>query len=104
LKKRPQRAQSGRPARKEGDGDDPWSPFWERLIVDWVAVAVLGFGVQGLWFGLTALWVGQDPDIKPTLVGLSSRLGWPWMIAILGGFVWGVRRAWSARQEPARRR
>ncbi len=69
-----------------------------------MAVAVLGFGLQGLWFGLTAYWVDFAPDMKPTLVDVSSKLGWFWSLGILGGLGWGVWRARNARLEPARRR
>ncbi len=84
--------------------EDSSSRFWERLIVDWVAVAVVGFGLQGLWFGFTSLWVSQNPEMKTSLVGFSAKLGWPWLAAVLVGFGWGLKRAWDAKQEPVRRR
>lgn len=93
-----------RPGRRERESEDPWARFWERLIVDWVAVAVIGFGLQGLWFGFTSLWVSASPDMKPVLVGASGKLGWPWLGALLVGFGWGVKRAFQARQDPLRRR
>ena len=84
--------------------DDPWGRFWERLVVDWVAVAVLGFGLQGLWFGLTSFLDGLSPELEPTLVKVSARLGVPWLVAVLLGFAWGVKRAWEARHDLPRRR
>ncbi len=84
--------------------DDSWSRFWERLIADWVIVAVLAFMLQGLWFGVGRLLVAQSPDLEPTLVTFSARLGIPWLLAIVGGFIWGSKRALDARRDvPSRR-
>lgn len=103
MNKRPSKS-TGRSVKKERDPDDSSSRFWERLIVDWVAVAVLGFGLQGLWFGFTNFLVSLNPDMKTELVGLSAKLGWPWMIAVVAGLAWGVWRAWGVREESLRRR
>ncbi len=84
--------------------DDSWSRFWERLISDWVIVAVGAFVLQGLWFGIVSLLIGRNPDLEPTLLVTSSRLGIPWLLAILAGFVWAVKRAYDARNAPANHR
>ncbi len=54
--------------------DDSWVRFWERLILDWVAVAVGAFILQGLWFGVTSYLASVRPDLEPTLVTASARL------------------------------
>ena len=104
MRKRSPKPAAPRPVKAEREPDDPWTRFWERLIVDWVAVTVVAFGLQGLWFGFTTLWVSQAPDMKPALTGVSAKLGWPWLLAVAVGLVWGVKRALDAREAPSRRR
>ena len=72
--------------------DDSWTRFWERLIVDWVFVAVAAFVVQGLWFGVGSLLARLNPDLEPTLVSASSTIGILLLLAVAGGFLWFARR------------
>ena len=104
MSARPAGSAPGRSARKEREPDDPWGRFWERLVVDWVAVAVLGFCLQGLWFGFASFWAAQNPNMKPVLGSFSAKLGWPWIGAIVLGLGWGAKRAWDARKDAGRRR
>jgi hypothetical protein len=104
VRARPAGSTGGPSVRKEREADDPWGRFWERLVVDWVAVAVLGFGLQGLWFGFASFWAAQSPNMKPVLRTVSANLGWLWVAGIVGGLLWGAKRAWDARQDAARRR
>jgi hypothetical protein len=77
--------------------NDSWSRFWERLLVDWVAVAILGFTLQGVWFGAISFLMKQQPAWEAGLTGASAKLGIVWLLAIATGLAWGVKRAWDAR-------
>lgn len=94
--------------------DDSSSRFWERLTADWVAVLIAAFAIQGLWFGMVSLIVDADPGAAEGLGRASAFLfefpalkagqGLPWVLGILGGLVWGVKRALAAGEAPGRHR
>jgi hypothetical protein len=81
---------------------DSWDGFWERLVVDAVAVVVLAFTVQGLWFGLADLLVRWNVAEKSSLVAASARLGYVWVATIVAGLALSVWRALAARKSPRR--
>ncbi len=81
---------------------DSWDGFWERLVVDALAVAVLAFAVQGLWFGLADLLVRWNVGEKSALVAASERLGTVWLAGIAVGLVLSARRALAARKSSRR--
>lgn len=70
--------------------------FWDRLIVDWVAVVVGAFVLQGFWFTLLSAIPASQADLAQTMSGVTSKLFIPWGIAILGGLTWSVFRAVDA--------
>lgn len=78
--------------------EDRQGRFWERLIVDAVAVLVLGFALQGLWFAAGAALTDWRPDLEPAFRKASGRFLALWIAAVGVGLAWGVRRAWSARE------
>ena len=77
--------------------DDSWSRFWDRLIVDWVAVVVGAFVLQGIWFAAVAALTGYQPDLEPTLAATTGRLALPWGLVAAVGLTWGVIRAVEAK-------
>lgn len=83
---------------------DSWSEFWERLLVDVVAVLILSFLLQGLWFFGVDLLKRMNPGLEPGLVRTSARLGTPWILAILFGIGWSAWRAWGISAETRFRR
>jgi hypothetical protein len=82
---------------------DSWNVFWERLIVDCVAVLVFAFLAQGIWFLGVDLLTRASPGLDASLIRASSRIGVPWVLAILGGVGWAAWRAWRLGQEVPRR-
>ena len=72
--------------------------FWDRLVVDAVAVLVLGFVAQGIWFGLTAAVTGWRPDLEPALRKASERFLALWVVGMVAGVAWGVKKAWDEQQ------
>jgi hypothetical protein len=83
---------------------DSWNVFWERLIIEGVAVLVGSFLLQGVWFFLVDLLVRWNPGFEPALLQASSRIGWAWLICTLGALFWVGVRARSEMQEfPTRR-
>jgi len=82
---------------------DSWSVFWERLIVDCVAVLVIAFLVQGVWFLGVDLLTRASPGLEASLIRASSRIGIPWVLGILGGIGWASWRAWTLSQEVGHR-
>ena len=78
--------------------DDSWGRFWDRLVVDAVAVLVLGFVLQGLWFALGAAATGWRPDLEPALRKASERFLALWVAGMIAGMAWSVKRAWDERQ------
>jgi hypothetical protein len=83
---------------------DSWNAFWERLIIEGVAVLVGSFLLQGLWFLATDLLVGWSPGMEPGLLGMSARLGWVWALGTLAALTWVVFRARTLLEESPRRR
>ena len=83
--------------------DDSWSRFWDRLVVDWVAVVVGAFVLQGLWFAMVSALTGYQPDLEGTLATTTSRLALPWGLVTAVGLTWGVIRAMEARSGPRAR-
>jgi hypothetical protein len=94
----------GRTINRSAGHDDPQDRFWDRLLGDWAGVFLGAFMLQGLWFGFTSLVSGWRPDLAPSLETASARLGVPWLLAVLVGLGWGVKRARDARREPVSRR
>ena len=82
---------------------DSWNVFWERLIVDSVAVLVMAFLAQGIWFLGVELLTQMNPGLEASLIRTSARMGVPWVLAILGGLGWAGWRAWRLSQEIPRR-
>lgn len=83
---------------KEGTHlDDSWGRFWERLIIDAVAVLVVGFVFQGLWFAAGHAVTGWRPDLEPAFRKASERFLALWILGMLVGLGLGVKRAWVAR-------
>jgi hypothetical protein len=83
---------------------DSWNAFWEKLIVEGVAVLVASFVVQGLWFLGTDLLVGWNPGFEPALLRASARLGWVWVLGTMGMLAWVALRARGALETvPSRR-
>ena len=80
--------------------DDSWSRFWDRLVVDWVAVVVGAFVLQGLWFALVAALTACQPDLQDPLATTTTRLGLPWGLIAIVGLTWGVIRALEAKNGP----
>jgi hypothetical protein len=76
---------------------DSWGRFWERLIVDAVAVLVLGFVLQGLWFAAGAAATHWRPDLEPALRKASGRFLAVWIVGQALGLAWSFMRAWSAK-------
>ena len=82
-------------------------PSSAGLIGDWTAIAVLAFGVQGLWFGLVELVAGPGTDSGGLLGRVSEVVFVPFEgrrpsvggVAALLGLLWGVKRALDARAE-----
>jgi len=72
--------------------------FWERLVVDAVAVVVLGFVLQGLWFAGTAALADWRPDLELALRKASERFLAAWIVLMLAGLGWAARRAWVSRR------
>ncbi len=84
--------------------NESWGRFWDRLIVDAVAVLVLGFVLQGLWFAGGAAAVQWRPDLDPAFRQASARFLGLWVAGLVAGLLWGVKRAWGERQSgPASR-
>ena len=81
---------------------DSWGRFWERLVVDAVAVVVLAFVIQGLWFGLSDLLVRWNVGEKGALEAASAKLGFAWLTGIVVGLGWSLKRALDARTGPRR--
>lgn len=82
--------------------DESAGRFWNRLIVDAVAVLVLGFVLQGLWFALGAAVTGWRPDLEVPFRKASERFLALWVAGMIAGTAWGVKRAWDERAEGAR--
>lgn len=78
--------------------DDSWGKFWERLIVDAVAVLVLGFVLQGLWFAAGTAITDWRPELASGFRKVSGQFLALWIAATLAGLVVAVKRAWSAKQ------
>jgi hypothetical protein len=77
---------------------DSWNEFWERLLVDSVAVLIFAFLIQGLWFLVVDLVVQGNPQLEAPLIRASSRLGVPWVLGMMAGVGWGVWRAWKGKE------
>jgi hypothetical protein len=77
--------------------DESWGRFWDRLIVDVVAVLVFGFVLQGLWFALGAAATDWRPDLDPTFRKASERFLGLWVAGLLAGLLWSVKRAWGEK-------
>jgi hypothetical protein len=94
----------GKILKESSDLTDSWNAFWERLIIDGVAVLVGSFLLQGVWFFLVDLLVRWNPGFEPALLQTSSRIGWAWLICTAGMLFWVGVRARSEMQEfPTRR-
>ncbi len=78
--------------------DESWGRFWDRLIVDAVAVLVLGFVLQGLWFAAGAAATAWRPDLDPGFRTASSRFLGIWVAGLVAGLLWGVKRAWDEKR------
>ncbi|MFN8179136.1 MAG: hypothetical protein U0167_14495 [bacterium] len=79
--------------------DDSWGKFWERLIIDAVAVLVVGFALQGLWFAAGAAVTGWRPDLTAGFQKASERFLAVWIAVLVVGLFAGVKRAWTAKHE-----
>jgi hypothetical protein len=79
--------------------DDSWGRFWERLIIDAVAVLVIGFALQGLWFAAGGALTGWRPDLTPGFQKASERFLALWIAVLVIGLGVGVKRAWAAKVE-----
>ena len=77
---------------------DSWGRFWDRLVVDGVAVFVVGFVLQGLWFAGGSALTHWHPDLEPTLRNVSERFLALWVAGTGIALLWAVKRAWSARE------
>jgi len=82
---------------------DSWNVFWERLIIDSVAVLVIAFLAQGIWFLGVDLLTRGNPGLEASLIRASARMGVPWVLGIAGGLGWAGWRAWKLSQELPRR-
>jgi len=82
---------------------DSWNVFWERLIIDSVAVLVMAFLAQGIWFLGVELLTRTNPALEASLIRASARMGVPWTLGLLGGLAWAAWRAWKIREELPRR-
>ena len=78
---------------------ESWARFWDRLIVDGVTVLVVAFVLQGVWFAGGNAVTDWRPDLEPTVQRVSERFLALWVVALLGGLAWGVKRAMAARGE-----
>lgn len=87
-----------RAPEKGGKVDESWGRFWDRLIIDAVAVLVFGFVLQGLWFAAGAATTEWRPDLDPAFRKASERFLGLWVAGIVGGLLWGVKRAWGERR------
>ena len=82
---------------------ESWNVFWERLIVDSVAVLVMAFLAQGIWFLVVELLTRANPGLEASLIRASARMGVPWALGVFGGLGWAAWRAWRLSQETPRR-
>ena len=82
---------------------DSWNVFWERLIIDSVAVLIMAFLAQGIWFLGVDLLTRANPGLEASLIRTSARMGVPWVLGIAGGMGWAVWRAWRIREDLPRR-
>jgi hypothetical protein len=82
---------------------DSWNVFWERLIIDSVAVLMIAFLAQGIWFLGVDLLARGNPGLEASLIRASARMGVPWVLGIAGGLGWAGWRAWKLSQELPRR-
>lgn len=78
--------------------EDRQGRFWERLVVDGVAVLVLGFVLQGLWFAATAAVTDWRPDLEPAFRRASGRFLLLWIVAMGLGLLWAGLRARDSRE------
>ncbi|MCA9752213.1 MAG: hypothetical protein R3B81_09960 [bacterium] len=83
--------------------DDSWGTFWERLIVGWVGVLVVGFALQGLWFGLVAALEAWKPVWEPSLADASGWVLRLWVVGLIVAAGWQGFFALSARSEAGAR-
>jgi hypothetical protein len=78
---------------------DSSARFWDRLIVDGVALLTIAFVLQGLWFAGGSAVSDWRPDLEPAVRRVSERFLALWVVGLGVGFIWGVKRAWEARDE-----
>ncbi len=78
---------------------DSSARFWDRLIVDGVAVLVIAFVFQGLWFAGGNAVTEWRPDLEPAVRKVSERFLALWVLGILLGLAWSVKRASAAKTE-----